>query len=230
MARPSRPEPKVFLSDELAGRGRDWYRETYFAHATSERLLGEKSTSYIEDPKAPARALAVLGPTEVVVLLRDPVERAVSNWGFSTDNGFETRPVETALRENLAGAKAWDETAASVSPFAYLERGRYADYLDPWFSSFPPSTHVHFLWDLVHDDAAVQALFAGLGVDPGFLPPDRHLVVNQSRESSPALPTDLVQLLRDYYRTSDSALSDRLGRDLPWPVTAGGGDADERGH
>jgi len=228
MARPSRPEPKVFLSDELAGCGRDWYRETYFAHATSERLMGEKSTSYIEDPKAPARALAVLGPTEVVVLLRDPVERAVSNWQFSSDNGLESRSVEAALRENLAGVKTWDESVTSVSPFAYLERGRYAGYLGPWFSAFPSSMHVHFLSDLVHDDAAVPALFAGLGVDPGYLPPDRHRVVNQSRESSPALPNDLVGLLREYFGASDRALSDLLGRDLPWPTTAGVGGVDER--
>ncbi len=52
MARPARPEPKVFLSDELSGRGLEWYRSTYFAHATDEKVLGEKSTSYLEDPLA----------------------------------------------------------------------------------------------------------------------------------------------------------------------------------
>ncbi|MBA2558792.1 MAG: sulfotransferase, partial [Propionibacteriales bacterium] len=36
MARPARPEPKVFMSDQLVARGLDWYRETYFGHATSE--------------------------------------------------------------------------------------------------------------------------------------------------------------------------------------------------
>jgi len=229
MARPARPEPKVFLSDELSQRGRDWYRETYFAHATSESLVGEKSTSYIEDPKAAERAMEVLGHADIVVLLRDPVERAVSNWRFSTENGFETRPVETALRDNLAGARDWDKASASVSPFAYLERGRFADYLDPWFSTFPSSTHVHFLSDLMNDDAAVRGLYAGLGVDPVFLPSDRHQVVNQSRESAPTLSADLVESLREYFSTSDRALSDRLGRGLPWPAVAGEGEADERG-
>ena len=54
MARPANPEPKVFCSDELTRRGAEWYRETYFAHAGGELLLGEKSTSYLEDPNAPA--------------------------------------------------------------------------------------------------------------------------------------------------------------------------------
>ena len=77
MARPHRPEPKVFLSAELAGRGREWYVATYFAHARNETVLGEKSTSYLEYPEAAARAGAVLGDPLVLVQLRDPVERAV---------------------------------------------------------------------------------------------------------------------------------------------------------
>ena len=74
MARPARPEPKVFMSAELAGRGRAWYEPTYFAHADApSQLLGEKSTSYLEDPGAARARRAVLGEAEIVVQLRDPV-------------------------------------------------------------------------------------------------------------------------------------------------------------
>jgi len=138
MARPANPEPKVFCSDEATGRGAEWYRETYFAHAGDELLLGEKSTSYLEDPNAPARAKGMLGEIHVLAILRDPVKRAISNWRFSTDNGLETRSLETALKENLAGPREWDPSRTSVSPFAYVERGRYVDYLDPWMSTFRP--------------------------------------------------------------------------------------------
>ena len=62
MARPARPEPKVFMSDELAGRGLDWYHATYFGYRTSQSILGEKSTSYLEDAEAATRAAKVLGP------------------------------------------------------------------------------------------------------------------------------------------------------------------------
>ncbi len=103
MARPARPEPKVFRSDEVSARGREWYRETYFGHARSEAVLGEKSTSYLEDPTAPARRGGARR-TFVVVLLRDPVQRAVSNWRFSTDNGLETRALEVALEGTSAGS------------------------------------------------------------------------------------------------------------------------------
>lgn len=225
MARPGRPEPKVFLSQESTDKGLTWYRDTYFAHATSESLLGEKSTSYIEHPAAAVRARQVLGEAEVVVLLRDPVERAVSNWRFSTDNGFEQRPLEEALLQNLTSGTAWDEQRTSVSPFAYLERGRYADYLPPWSAAFPSSTHVLFLDELRTDDAAVGAMYADLGVDAGFRPPGRDQRVNQSQEPAPDLPRDLVGRLRDYFAASDAALSRLLGRDLPWRTDPQRGEA-----
>ena len=223
MARPARPEPKVFLSAELAGRGRDWYRRTYFAHATSESLLGEKSTSYLEDDKAAGRAADVLGAAEIVVQLRDPVARAVSNWRFSSEHGAEERPLARALEENMLGARDWDPTRTSVSPFAYLERGRYVDYLEPWWASFPDSVHVRFLHDEHGRLPAIAGLYAALGVDASFRPREENRLVNASRAADTSLPETLVARLRDYYGDSDARLADRIGRPLPWaqpPVAA----------
>ena len=216
MARPARPEPKVFCSDEAAGRGAQWYRDTYFQHAGSERLLGEKSTSYLEDAAAPERAAAVLGQAHIVAVLRDPVRRAISNWRFSTEHGLETRPLEAALRSALAGETPWDRSRSSVSPFAYLERGRYLDYLKTWMAAFPATTHVFFLQELVEDDGVLADLWTALGVDPGFRPERRSEVVNQSRIEPPALPPDLRGRLERYFEASNRDLSTELGRDLPW--------------
>lgn len=217
MARPTRPEPKVFLTEEVVDKGLEWYLRTYFSHATDESVYGEKSTSYIEAPDAPRRARRVLGDIDVVVLLRDPVERAVSNWRFSTDNGYEQRPLEQALTENLASSHPWDPSATSVSPFSYLERGRFTDYLGPWRETFPGRVHVHFLADLLADPAGVAGLYASVGADPGFLPPAPAGRVNQSDTPRPDLSPDLETRLREYFAASDQALRELVGRELPWP-------------
>jgi hypothetical protein len=219
MARPARPEPKFFLSADSAGHAAevlDWYRSRFFAHAADEGLLGEKSTSYLEHPGAAARAASVLGRAHVVVMLRDPVERAVSNWRFSTANGFEDRPLRESLLDNLRRGRDWDETATSVSPYAYLERGRYADYLDPWFESFPDSMHTLFFERVVGNGDAVEKLYAALGVDPSFRPRNVNQRVNQSDRTAPELAPEDVQRLREYFADSDTALAERLGGDLPW--------------
>ena len=217
MARPVRPEPKVFLSTELTARGREWYEATYFAHARAETVLGEKSTSYLEYPSAATRAASMLGSAEIIVMLRDPVARAVSNWQFSSENGLETRPLDEALAANLRGTQDWDPAVTSVSPFAYLERGRYADYLDPWYERFPGTVHVRFFEELTRDAAELASLYKDLGVDASFRPDNLGRPVNTSRGAAPELAPDLVAAVRRYVADGDARLCTILGRELPWP-------------
>lgn len=212
MARPTRPEPKVFLRDRPVDP--EAYRAEFFGHAGSAVLLGEKSTSYLERPEVPDRVAATLGSPQIVVQLRDPVARAVSNWSFSRDHGVETRPLAEALRADLAGGQKWDPQASSVSPFAYVSRGRYADDLRRWVGRF--DVHVQFLEELLVDDRVIRDLYRWLGVDPDILPEAAAAPVNASSPVTDALDEALEAELRDHYRDSDEALAGMLGRDLPW--------------
>ncbi|MGZ6744489.1 MAG: sulfotransferase family protein [Nocardioides sp.] len=215
MARPARPEPKVFLTDEGAARGHAWYDATYFAHGHGEAVYGEKSTSYLEHGEVADRALAVLGDPLALAVLRDPVRRARSHWAFSVDNGFETRDLPEVLEANLRGPLPWDPARSSVSPYAYLERGRYADYLRPWRERLGDDLKVAFHEELVSDPGAVARLLTDLGLDPAGAHPPRGSV-NASSQADDGLDPDLVRRLRAYYRDSDRALADMLGRPLPW--------------
>ena len=216
MARPSPPEPKVFSDPDLSARGLDSYHRTWFAHARDEELLGDKSTSYLEDPQAPGRAAAMLGEPHVVVLLRDPVRRAVSHWRFSTANGFETRDLEEALLADLDDDQQWDPERSSVSPFAYLRRGRYAEQLEPWTATFPSTTHVLLTEDLLADPAVLPRLVADLGLDPGRTPVPDGEPVNAAPGDAPVLDAGLTSMLEGYFQESNARLADRLGRPLPW--------------
>lgn len=218
MARPARPEPKVFLDPELSTRGRKWYVDTWFAHAGAADILGDKSTSYLEHPDAAGRARAMLGHPLVHVQLRDPVQRAVSNWAFSSDNGLEQRPLETALEACLRDETpaSWDESGASVSPFDYLGRGRYIDYLQPWLAEYGGALSIGFLEDLVNDPTAIGATYRFLGIDDTFRPTAAGDPVNASVADVPDLPPDLISRLRCYFADSDDALARLTGRSVPW--------------
>lgn len=212
MARPSRPEPKVFLREEPVDA--DAYRAEHFPHAGEGQLLGEKSTSYLEVDEVPDRVAKALGSPRIVVQLRDPIARAVSNWRFSRDHGVEARPLPDALRADLTGSRDWDRSASSVSPYAYVARGRYADDLAHWYGRF--DVHVQFLEELLDDRDTIGDLYAFLGVDETVRPDVGEAPVNASSTAPGELDDDLVAELRAHYRDSDLALSELLGRDLPW--------------
>ena len=216
MARPSPPEPKVFCDADLTARGIDAYHRTWFSHARAEALLGDKSTSYLEDPQAPGRAAAMLGEVEVVALLRHPVRRAVSHWRFSTANGLETRDLEDALLADLHDDQPWDPQHSSVSPFAYLRRGRYAEQLAPWAATFPATTHVLLLEELLADPHVLPGLMAALGLDADRTPAPGAGVVNASPGDVPELDAGVTSTLEGYFEESNARLADQLGRSLPW--------------
>lgn len=216
MAEPVPPEPKVFLTDEVVERGVDWYERRWFPHAGGAALLGEKSTSYLESPDAIGRVAEVLEGPRIVVQLRDPIQRAVSNWSFSRSHGMEERTVTEALARNLEGPLPWDPELTSVSPVAYLERGRYADHLRPWLDAFGDLVRVQFLEDLVERPDSIGGLYEWLGVDGGHRSESLGHRVNQGEPLEDSLDEGLVHRLRDYFHAGDRELAALIGRELPW--------------
>ncbi|MGB5953383.1 MAG: sulfotransferase [Ornithinimicrobium sp.] len=214
MARPARPEPKVFLSSEAIDAST--YRSRFFGHANDECVLGEKSTSYLETPEAPGRVAATLGHPRIVVQLRDPVDRAVSNWQFSRDHGLENRPLNEAMHADLTRVQPWDQATSSVSPFAYVSRGHYARDLQRWIDRF--EVYVQFLAEVQSDQGRLGPLYQWLGVNETVRADIGRKPIHASSPSSERLDPQLREDLRSHYATSDHALATLIGRDVPWPT------------
>jgi hypothetical protein len=220
MAKPLRPEPKFFLDYDEYARGADHYDARFFSDSNA-RVHGEKSTSYIEDDVAVRRITALFPDVEIVVVVRDPVARAVSNYRFSTTEGVETLPLADALRAEDAGDREWDRKRFSVSPFAYLARGRYAEALSRVQLRVPPGQlHVIVFEELVTDESVLAALYERLGVDARFRPAGIGMPVNVSRGAD-GLDESTENWIRAYYSEPNRRLEELLGRPLPWAQSAG---------
>jgi len=221
MAKPAYPEPKFFLDADKCRNGLSWYEATYFTDAEAVPVHGEKSTSYIESSAAASRAADMIPDADVLVMLRDPIDRAISNWRFSTTSGLEVRPLERALAENLDGPQPWDRSKTSVSPFAYLERGRYIDFLAPWERSFPERLHVLFVEEFAGNQDAVARVYKAINVDSSFSPPSLSARVNAAETPAARIKPSLARRLRGYFQESNDQLRDHLGRELPWTHRGG---------
>lgn len=215
MARPVRPEPKIFLSDAVTGDPRA-YDARLFADRPPTPVRGEKGTSYLEHPEALGRIARTFPGAHIVVALRDPIERALSNYRFTVDHGLEDRSADAALLADLEGCeRPYDDTRISVSPYAYVRRGRYIEYLrlaEERLDREP--VHVVVFEELVAGPDAIRTVYAALGVDDRHVPGDAGTVANPS-DAPATISAGTRDRLRDHYADANAALERHLGRPLP---------------
>jgi hypothetical protein len=213
MARPERPEPKYFLTHDPGPAGTGAYLAGHFS-AAPVRARGEKGTTYLDVPASWPRMLRAFPDARFVVILRDPVARAVSHWRFSTDNGLEHLPAERALTDESLAARPFDGARVSTSPYAYLQRGRYATALARLFEVVGRRrTLVVFLEELVADPAVASGVYGFVGADPHHRPRMADGPVNTSAPR--AVPDWVTAALARYYEGPNRALARLLGRPLP---------------
>jgi hypothetical protein len=138
--------------------GYQWY-ESRFRHCAGRRAIGETSPSYFCDPRVPLRVRRYAPCMRIVVSLRDPVERALSNHRHEVRVGH--------IRGILSFSAGLENNPM------YIEQGRYATHLRRWFRHFPADQiMVVLMEDIAADPLGVaQTLYRFLGVDPDFVPP-----------------------------------------------------------
>ena len=158
------PEVVVPLRKELDyfsyrfENGFDWYGRQ-FPSRPSARAVGEISPSYLHEPGVVERVRKHLGSIKVVVSLRDPVERALSQHRHLVRLGLVSM-------NDLAF-----ESALACNP-SYVEQGMYYRHLSRWVDLLGRENMHVILTDDIHTDRqkTTQALYAFLDVDPTYIP------------------------------------------------------------
>jgi len=233
------PEPHFFSQDHHLGL--DHYRR-FFDGAAPGQMLGEKSADYLAHPHAAQRLAAALPNARLVVQLRNPVDRAYSDYKMLFRRGTVTQGPEVYL-----------DGRPSDQP-RFLEDGLYARHLRRWLDHFDADQIRTILFEdvkatpeatiaIVSDHIGAPCHYsASVGSDPRndsskrFLPlPVRNLLAplkqsvrplrgNATFEKMrglfarqidyPALPPALRQRMVEYYARDVEDLEKLIGRDL----------------
>lgn len=204
-----------FFDDE----SQDWSRPDYAAYHAhfppgDGRPCGEATPIYIYWPNSLERIAAYNPAVRLIVLLRDPVQRAWSHWRMEYARGAETEPFAWCIREGrrrLFDAQPWGHHRE----FSYVERGFYGEQMERLFGLFPrEQVLVLKAEDLRADPAATLAqVRAFVGAPEG--PPPRPRDVHVGREMDyPSELTDAdVALLRRLYARDMARLRELTGLD-----------------
>jgi len=216
MAKPVKPEPKFFLLDSLYELGMEHYKNTYFSEKPGVKALGEKSTSYMSYEKVAQRISSNLPSAKIIFLLREPIQRALSHYVFSVNNGFETLPLDQAFFREKERRENYNHSAVSDSPYAYLRRGCYMDFIEIYEKYFPPEQILIILHEhLIHSKEYLTTLYSFLDVDPDCVPVGLSNKVNANEDKPDiSLSANMKAYLKEYFSESNERLAKRLSISL----------------
>lgn len=217
MAKPVKPEPKYFMDPANAVAGYEAYFKKYFSDAGDVSWLGEKSTSYIECEEAALAIRQTVPGAMILVMLRDPMERAISHYCFTRDHGLEPYDIEQAILEEPSRVDSWHFAGTSVTPYAYTERGKYVQYLERWERLFGKDRLILLVAEqFIGNQVAISSLYERLGIDWQFVPPSLTERVNagSAGRAQCKLSGGFRVSLHEMFRPWNRELEKRYGLDL----------------
>lgn len=213
-------------------RGDSWYlshfpsaadRSRHASQAGQNPVVGEASPYYMFHPKCAERILRTAPDVKLLVLLRDPVKRAISHHQHMVFEGHEkVLDVDEALdleHSRLNGTEQQlraDPTYVSRAHqhFSYISRGHYASQLETIFSYFDRKNVLVMATETLTSasEASLEAIqkFIGLNPDPVVALGRK----NASVSFSPRPET--LERLRREFATSNERLKDMLDVEIPW--------------
>ena len=210
-------------------RGERWYRAHFptlqelkdaGSDSGSAAIAIEASPYYIFHPDAPRRIATLLHDTKFIVLVRNPVDRAFSNWRRQVQKQRESLSFEEAIDEEparLAGERERILADAGYEGtnwrwYSYLSRGHYAEQLAEFVRHVPRERLLVLIAeDLANDPQAVYQRTLEFLRLPDFAPPVHE---HRNRSSGSSLSDRTRAKLVEHYRPHNRRLYEWLGDDL----------------
>ncbi|MBB3862560.1 hypothetical protein GGQ88_003861 [Novosphingobium hassiacum] len=146
-------EPHYFSSEYHRG---PTYYEGLFRLAPAGVVLGEKSADYLAHPLAAERIARAYPDVKLLVQLRNPVDRAYSDYKMLYRRGTVREGPEHYLK------------ARNSSQPRLLAGGRYAEHLSRWMKLFPAANMLTFLFEDVRQrpQETLDLVCRHIGVQP----------------------------------------------------------------
>jgi Sulfotransferase domain len=213
-------------------RRADWYR-CYFPYA-SERdafaaehgrpfISGEATASYLAHYWTPQRAAKLVPNARLIVCLRDPADRAYSQYHYFRRRRSEPlESFEEAIASEQERLRGEEEREIGdpryhswrVFRWGYLRTSRYAEHLERWLDVFPREQFLFLKFEdvVAAPERALEQIHEHLG-----LPPHRNGDLPRLNAGSyEPMAQETRARLQDYFRPHNERLRELTGIDFGW--------------
>ncbi|KAG9264305.1 heparan sulfate glucosamine 3-O-sulfotransferase 6 [Astyanax mexicanus] len=221
-------EPHFF--DRFYDKGLEWYRNL-MPRTLDGQITMEKTPSYFVTKETPSRLCAMNCDTKLIVVVRDPVTRAVSDY-------TQTLTKTPGLPSFQSLAFKNSSSGAVDASWSAVRIGLYAQHLENWLRHFPLFSFLFVSGERLVSDPAGEVGrvqdFLGLKRIVG----DKHFYFNRTKgfpclkkpegssrprclgkskgRTHPPIPTEVLQKLRDFYRPFNLRFYQMSGQDFGW--------------
>jgi hypothetical protein len=165
------PKKEVnFFSEKISwDKGNEWYESYFRTRCPSNRIKGEFSTSYFYHSECAKRIQKLYPETQLIVCLRDPIDRAISGYLNAIKAGNISTSTSFKQAINLDNQ--------------YLDQGKYKVQFQRYLKYFTRSQLLILVYEdsLVSPKAFIQSIYRFLKVNDRFIPPSLHERINTAR-------------------------------------------------
>ncbi len=226
---------EIHFFDRKYHKGLLWYRghfptalEKAYAQQVRKRafVTGEASPAYLFHPHVYKRVAQTMPHVKLIVLLRNPVDRAYSQYYHSIELGHENRSFEEAIRDEQERTNREREKILKEEHYqsyaykhhSYLTRGLYVDQLQAWMDFFPREQFLILKSEDFYADPAAASkevyTFLNLPFAEPQLRKKEYKPLNTTTYSK--MDATLRMSLVEYFKPYNARLYDLLDRDFGW--------------
>ncbi|XP_014235130.1 heparan sulfate glucosamine 3-O-sulfotransferase 6 [Trichogramma pretiosum] len=221
---------EIHFFDHHYSKGFHWYRRR-MPLTLQGQITMEKTPSYFVTAEAPRRVQHMNPGAKLVVVVRDPVTRAISDYTQVKSKRSDMPRFEDMAFVN--GSRVVDTT------WAPLRIGVYAKHLERWLNYFPLSQLLFVSGERLIADPALEITRVQDFLGIKRLVSERHFYFNSTKgfpcvfrseehttphclgknkgRNHPFIDPSAIQRLRDFYRPFNRRFYQLTGIDFGWP-------------
>ncbi|WP_240415739.1 sulfotransferase domain-containing protein [Paenibacillus periandrae] len=214
---------EVHFFDEQYQLGFDWYKKNFPPDLIEGHITGESSPYYLFHPQTPGRVREWLPEVKLIVVLRNPVDRAYSHYQMMVRRGLEPMSFPEALQaERSRVEEAYNRmirdprfSSQNCSIFSYLKRGLYVEQLERWYRYFPKDQILVMSSEAWFQEPAVSYRKVLDFLDMPLWEPGEYVLLNEGEYEQP-ISQDTMKWLRNYYAEPNRRLFELIGETYDW--------------
>lgn len=224
--RPIRTRKEINYFDIHYQKGLKWYQACFpTAKSLHEgKITGDISPGYLFHPNAAKRISEILPDAKIIVLLRNPVNRAISHYFHEIRHknedldilkAFETEESRIAPELDYLQNHP-DYSSPNLRRFSYKQRGHYSDQIQRFFQYFPKKNFLIIKSEdlFQNPEGNIKEVYKFLNVDFNYIPLD--VIPRNVNKYPDEVPNEVITYLKNYFSQHNSNLDKLLNRKFNW--------------